>query len=252
MSFNRVSTSGVKDKTPQEAWYGKKPTVQHFQIFGCDGYAHVPDEKHTKLDPKSIKCIFLGHYEGTKCYRLFNQETKTIVKSRNIKLVETTGSKDLEGTVEIYSETLEPSIKVEVDSKYDSSISESENESEEVKGDVVRVLTIQPPLSLRETRLKAREVSQPKTVTKTVIPPLTRSRARELARMGTSSYISRPSTNIIPLVCVAHIFYMSIDEPLIVTKAMERDHSRKEWKEAMESEYQSFIKQPQGFIAKAK
>ena len=58
--LNRAPTSAVKDKTPQEAWSGKKPTVQHFRVFGCIAYVHVPDEKCTKLDPKSIKCIFLG------------------------------------------------------------------------------------------------------------------------------------------------------------------------------------------------
>ena len=243
--LNRAPTSAVKDKTPQEAWSGKKPTVQHFRVFGCNAYAHVPDEKRTKLDPKSIKCIFLGYYEGTKCYRLFNPETKTIVKSRDVKFVETTENKDSEGTTEIFNETLEPSIKVEVDSNSDDCISESESETKEVIGDAVKDLTIQPPLSLQEIRSKAREVSQPKTITKIVLPPpppmITRSRARELARTETSSYVSEPSTDVIPSVCMAHAFHTSIDEPLTVTEAMGRDDSWKDWKEAMESEFQSLI-----------
>ena len=89
------------------------------------------------MDPKNIKCIFLGYYKCTKCYRLFNLETKTIVKSRDVKFVETTGSKDPEWTIEYSSEMLESSIKVEVDS-----ISEFKSESEEVVGDVVKDLTI--------------------------------------------------------------------------------------------------------------
>ena len=243
--LNRAPTSAVKDKTLQEAWYGKKPTVQHFRVFGCNAYAHVPDEKRTKLDPKSIKCIFLGYYKGTKCYRLFNPKTKTIVKSRDVKFVETTENKDSEGTIEISNETLEPSIKVEVDSNSDDCIYESESETKEVIGDVVKDLTIQPPLSLQEIRSTAREVSQPKTITKIVLPPpppmITRSRARELARTETSSYVSEPSTDVIPSVCMAHAFHTSIDEPLTVTEAMERDDSWKDWKEAMESEFQSLI-----------
>ena len=62
----------------------------------------------------------------------------------------------------------------------------------------MRDLTIQPPLSLREIRSKAHEVSQPKTVTKIVIPPpfpmITRSQARELARTERLSYVFEPST----------------------------------------------------------
>ena len=106
-------------------------------------------------------------------------------------------------------------------------------------------LTIQPPLSLQEIRSKAREVSQPKTITKIVLPPpppmITHSRARELARTETSSYVSEPSTDVIPSVCMAHAFHTSIDEPLTVTEAMGRDDSWKDWKEAMESEFQSLI-----------
>ena len=77
--LNRAPILAVKDKTLQEAWSGKKPIVEHFRVFGCDAYAYVSDEKRTKLDSKSVKCIFLGYYEGTKCYRLFNPETKKIV-----------------------------------------------------------------------------------------------------------------------------------------------------------------------------
>ena len=207
------------------------------------------------MDPKSIKCIFLGYYEGTKCYRLFNPETKTIVKNRDVKFVETTKNKDSEGTIEISSETLEPSIKVEVDSNSDDYISESKSEIEEVIGDAVKDLTIQPPLSFREIRSKAREVSQPKTVTKIVLPPpspmITRSRARQLARTETSSYVSEPSTDVIPSVCMAHAFHTSIDEPLTVIEAMERDDSWKDWKEAIESKFQSLIDNAVGSLVYA-
>ena len=48
--LNRAPTSAVKGKIPQETWSGKKPTVEHFQVFGCDAYAHVSNEKRTKLD----------------------------------------------------------------------------------------------------------------------------------------------------------------------------------------------------------
>ena len=52
--------------TPQEAWSGKKPAVDHFRIFGCIAYAHVPDEKRKKLEDKILKCVFLGVSETSK------------------------------------------------------------------------------------------------------------------------------------------------------------------------------------------
>ena len=41
----------------RKAWIGQKPTVDHFIIFSCIAYAHVPDEKRMKLDNKGEKCL---------------------------------------------------------------------------------------------------------------------------------------------------------------------------------------------------
>eukprot|EP00253_Pinus_taeda_P021834 PITA_21834 len=57
---NRSLSSVLEDKTPQEVWTGKKLSLSHLRVFGCDAYVHVPKEKRTKLDSKSEKCIFLG------------------------------------------------------------------------------------------------------------------------------------------------------------------------------------------------
>jgi hypothetical protein len=35
--------------TPEEAWSGRKPVVDHFKIFGCIAYAHIPDAKKRSL-----------------------------------------------------------------------------------------------------------------------------------------------------------------------------------------------------------
>eukprot|EP00253_Pinus_taeda_P003678 PITA_03678 len=57
---NRSPSSTLDDKTPQEVWTGKKPSLSHLRVFGCDAYVHVPKEKRTKLDSKYEKCIFIG------------------------------------------------------------------------------------------------------------------------------------------------------------------------------------------------
>ena len=70
--------------TPEEVWSGRKPTVDHFRIFGCIAYAHVPDEKRKKFDAKDEMCVFLGASEASKAYKLFNPLTKKIVTSRDV------------------------------------------------------------------------------------------------------------------------------------------------------------------------
>ncbi|KAL6320051.1 hypothetical protein AAG906_004445 [Vitis piasezkii] len=77
--LNRSPTFSVQNMTPEEAWSGRKPAVDHFKIFGCIAYAHVPDEKRKKLDDKGEKCVFLGVSEASKAYKLFNPLTKKIV-----------------------------------------------------------------------------------------------------------------------------------------------------------------------------
>ena len=70
--LNRTPTKAILNITPEEAWSGRKPTVSHFRIFGCKAYAHIPDERRSKLERKSEKCIMVGYSEESKGYRLYN------------------------------------------------------------------------------------------------------------------------------------------------------------------------------------
>eukprot|EP00253_Pinus_taeda_P001476 PITA_01476 len=75
---NRSPSSALEDKTPQEVWIGKKPSLSHLRVFGCDACVHVPKEKRTKLDSKSKKCIFIGYKNGLKDYKFWNPEPEKI------------------------------------------------------------------------------------------------------------------------------------------------------------------------------
>jgi hypothetical protein len=92
---NPCPTKALDSKTPQETCSGRKPDVSHLKVFGCKAFAHVLDEKRTKLESKSMPCAFLGCYKGTKAYRLMCVETKKIIKSRDVVFIE--GSKEIGG-----------------------------------------------------------------------------------------------------------------------------------------------------------
>ena len=68
-------------KTPEESWSGKPADYGDLKIFGCHAYAHV---REGKLDPRSVKCIFLGFSPGVKGYRLWNPQTSKILVSRDV------------------------------------------------------------------------------------------------------------------------------------------------------------------------
>ena len=82
--LNRSPTLTVQNMTQEEAWSGRKPVVDHFRIFGCIAYAHIPDEKRRNLDNKGEKCIFLGVSDKSKAYKLYNPKTMIIVISRDV------------------------------------------------------------------------------------------------------------------------------------------------------------------------
>lgn len=47
------------NRSPDEVWFGKKPNIEMFRVFGCKTMVMIPKEKRRKLDAKSIECIFL-------------------------------------------------------------------------------------------------------------------------------------------------------------------------------------------------
>jgi hypothetical protein len=51
------------------------------RVFGCTAYAHVDNGK---LEPRAVKCVFLGYGSGVKAYKLWNPETKKVLHSRNV------------------------------------------------------------------------------------------------------------------------------------------------------------------------
>ena len=56
---NRCPNAKLDDQTPQEAWSGQKPTISHLKVFSSVAYAHVPDQRRTKLEDKSKRYIFI-------------------------------------------------------------------------------------------------------------------------------------------------------------------------------------------------
>ncbi|CAJ2639943.1 unnamed protein product [Trifolium pratense] len=82
--LNRCPRKSVREKTPEEAWSGRRPSIRHLRVFGCIAYAHVPDQLRKKLDDKGERCIFFGYSPNSKAYKLYNPETKKVIISRDV------------------------------------------------------------------------------------------------------------------------------------------------------------------------
>ena len=82
-SLNRVSNS-KSTTTPHELWYGQKPNISHLRIFGSVAFVHIPKVNRRKLDPKSIKCFFVGYAINQKAYRCWSPTERKIKISRDV------------------------------------------------------------------------------------------------------------------------------------------------------------------------
>ncbi|CAA0815238.1 Copper amine oxidase family protein [Striga hermonthica] len=81
--LNKCPTKLVQNKTPIEAWSGRKPSAQHLRVFGSICYVHIPKEKRHKLEEKSEKDIFLGYSSQSKGYRIYILKTGKLIISRD-------------------------------------------------------------------------------------------------------------------------------------------------------------------------
>lgn len=71
--------------TPHELWYGNKPDLSNFRIFGSRCMAYLPiSGPRSKLNPRSMNCIMLGVSQNHGAYRLWDPEKKKIFFSRDV------------------------------------------------------------------------------------------------------------------------------------------------------------------------
>ncbi|KAG4037393.1 Retrovirus-related Pol polyprotein from transposon TNT 1-94 [Phytophthora cactorum] len=86
---NRCPTRAINhDKSPHQVWTGKKPLLANLKVFGCHAHVHVPKEKRTKFDARSVRCRFLGYSEHEKAYRFEELESGRVLVSRDAQFME--------------------------------------------------------------------------------------------------------------------------------------------------------------------
>ena len=85
---NRTTSTSTDGKTPYHLWYGKIPSVSNFRTFGCPAYV-INETGRKKLDPKTVKGIFVGYEKTSLSYRVYFPETNTLKASRNVTFHET-------------------------------------------------------------------------------------------------------------------------------------------------------------------
>ena len=75
-------------KTPEEAYFSKRPDVGHFSIFGSLVYCHVTKDAQKNLEPTIELGIFVGHIDTPHNYRVYTSTSRMIVVHRDIRFDE--------------------------------------------------------------------------------------------------------------------------------------------------------------------
>jgi hypothetical protein len=91
--INRTPSRILNFKTPLSTLQNLFPTSKIFssiplKIFGCSTFVHNLNPHRSKLDPKSIKCIFLGYSPHQKGYRCYSPHTKKFYHTMDVTFFE--------------------------------------------------------------------------------------------------------------------------------------------------------------------
>ncbi|UYV74167.1 hypothetical protein LAZ67_11002288 [Cordylochernes scorpioides] len=85
---NRTPSYHNTNKTPEEMFTERKPTVSHLKVFGCKVEFWTPEHKRSKFEKITKTGIFVGYSSCRKAYRICNPENFTITETRDVAFLE--------------------------------------------------------------------------------------------------------------------------------------------------------------------
>jgi hypothetical protein len=200
--------------TPEEAFSGKKPSVEHLRIFGCPVYIHVPKDKRKKLEPSGKKGIFVGYSDTSKAYKIYVPGQQTVEIIRDLTFDEKIAfKKSIEDSMDSNNEEEHEDLKEESTCSPEHPSEEPDQPLEPVEP-VVVPKNKKRPAWLGSTLQEAERHKAPSGTFRESKRP---KRFSSYATLMTSLINAKPST-------------------------FEEAVKKKEWKEAMMEEYQSVMK----------
>ncbi|RVX10447.1 Retrovirus-related Pol polyprotein from transposon TNT 1-94 [Vitis vinifera] len=90
----RMSSRVLKFQTPCQTLLKSFPTTRLIstvppKIFGCSVFVHINQQHRSKLDPRSLKCIFLRYSSNQKGYKCYSPVTRKFYNSMDVTFFET-------------------------------------------------------------------------------------------------------------------------------------------------------------------
>nr|GFA21662.1 hypothetical protein [Tanacetum cinerariifolium] len=127
------------EKTPYEIWHGKAPKLSYLKVWGCEELVKRDTfTKPGKLEPRSIKCIFIGYPKETMGYSFYYPPKNKVLVAWNAEFLENSlidqeASESLEDLEFIQKEDMHPSLDTSLNHK------EDDLEIDEPQSDIVPI-----------------------------------------------------------------------------------------------------------------
>ncbi|KAJ2923688.1 hypothetical protein H1R20_g13408, partial [Candolleomyces eurysporus] len=86
--WNCLPIASLPGRTLFEAWFGRKPDLSHFRVFGCTAHVFIQRDKHKKLGLHMQKCIFVGYLPDYDAWTFYNPVTKWFIISEGAEFDE--------------------------------------------------------------------------------------------------------------------------------------------------------------------
>ena len=91
--INRIPSRVLGFKSPLATLSQLYPDIRSSfnltpRVFGCTSFVHIHNHNRGKLDPKALKCIFVGYSSTQKRYKCCHPPTRKLYVSANVTFVE--------------------------------------------------------------------------------------------------------------------------------------------------------------------
>uniref|UniRef100_A0A2N9FQ07 Integrase catalytic domain-containing protein n=1 Tax=Fagus sylvatica TaxID=28930 RepID=A0A2N9FQ07_FAGSY len=83
-TINRLPSSALQNVTPFERLYGTPASYSSLRVFGCACFVLLQSHEHSKLEPRSRLCCFLGYGIEHKGYRCWDPISQRLRISRHV------------------------------------------------------------------------------------------------------------------------------------------------------------------------
>jgi hypothetical protein len=92
--INRVPSSSLQFQTPFEVLHCivNAPTMPNLspKVFGCVAFVHLHKGWRTKLEPRALRCVFVGYALHQKGYRCYHPPSRKLYVTLDVVFHETT------------------------------------------------------------------------------------------------------------------------------------------------------------------